>query len=844
MKISTNTIEDIAKEAGIATPLVASVPELATKIGAQLGAIEEITDFGAKYDGVIIAKVITCVDHPNADRLHVCTIDDGGNTPDVKRDEQGYVQVVCGAPNVREGLLVAWLPPGSTVPETIGKDPFVLGARELRGVMSNGMLASPKELAISDSHDGILEIDEDIAPGTTFADAYGLTGDAVLDIENKMFTHRPDCFGWLGVAREVAGIQHVAFKSPAWYREGNPTALAATSKAALPLVVANTIPELVPRFIAVTMSDVTVAPSPLRLQLRLVRHGVRPINNVVDITNYLMLETGQPMHAYDYDKVRALDAGSTTATIGVRLPKGHETLELLNGKTIEPHQNAILIATANEAIGLGGVMGGANTEVDETTTNIILECASFDMYSIRKTSMHNGIVSDAVTRFNKGQSPLQNKQVTARAVELFTKLAGAHVVAFYDDDHTNPGPIVVRVSAQFINERLGLTLSAQEMKTLLENVEFVVAETDGELSVTVPFWRTDIAIPEDIVEEVGRLYGYDELPLTLPNRTVTPTEKDPSLSLKSRVRAVLSRAGANEVLSYTFVHGNLLAKAGQNPDDAFSLSNAISPDLQYYRLSITPSLLDKIHPNIKTGHAEFALFEIGRGHSTKCIDKDGLPIEWTNVALVYAADAKAAKAKQGAAYYEARTFVGYLLDELGIDYAIVPIADEPEDVPKSAMLTPFDTTRRAAVVVGDKHIGYVGEYNAAVTKAFKLPEYSAGFELDFAALLASQRSTRTYTPLSRYPDVEQDMTYTVANNLAFAELQHALQAAFHAVVPADVRVRIAIKDMYAPKDSDTKNITFRARIVSYEHTLTDAVVNDYVAAASDIVAKQLNAKRV
>jgi phenylalanyl-tRNA synthetase beta chain len=301
--------------------------------------------------------------------------------------------------------------------------------------MSNGMLASPKELAISDNHEGILEIDEDIAPGTSFVDAFDLRDDFVLDIENKMFTHRPDCFGWLGVAREVAGIQGKAFTSPEWYDETALEGTATTKEDTLPLVLTNEISELVPRFIAITLQNITVGSSPLWLQLRLARHGVRPINNVVDITNYLMLETGQPLHAYDYDKVRAQDANAKHATIGARYPNQNETLALLNGKTVTPHETAIIISSVDRAIGLGGVMGGADSEVTENTTNIILECASFDMYAIRRTAMEHGIFTDAVTRFTKGQSPLQNGAVAKRAVTMLEALAGAQVVRVYADNH-------------------------------------------------------------------------------------------------------------------------------------------------------------------------------------------------------------------------------------------------------------------------------------------------------------------------------------------------------------------------------------------------------------------------
>ena len=283
MKISLNTIRSMNKHYGSADDVTKiGTDALVEKIGAQLGAVEEVTSFGKKYQGIVIAKVVSCDQHPNADKLKVCTIDDGGNTPSVKRDANGYVQVVCGAPNVRVGLTVAWLPPGATVPATIGlgQDPFVLEARELRGVVSNGMLASPAELALSEDHSGLLEIDGDIKPGTDFAEAFDLSGDVVLDIENKMFTHRPDCFGYLGVARELAGIQGMPYKSPDWFVT-NPT-FPEPEADILPLTITNELPELVPRFTAIALRDVKVGSSPVWLQIELAKVGQNSINNIVD----------------------------------------------------------------------------------------------------------------------------------------------------------------------------------------------------------------------------------------------------------------------------------------------------------------------------------------------------------------------------------------------------------------------------------------------------------------------------------------------------------------------------------------------------------------------------------
>lgn len=830
MKISVNWLKQF-------TAIDLSIDELVQKIGAQLGAVEEVIDLGAKYKGIVIARVVSCNDHPNADRLHVCTIDDGGITPDVKRDENGYVQVVCGAPNVREGLTVAWLPPGSTVPSSYDNDPFVLEARELRGVVSNGMLASAKELAIGEDHDGIVEIDIDAAPGTPFAEVYQLD-DYIIDVENKMFTHRPDCFGILGVAREIAGIQQQAFVSPDWYLHALDRIR--PGKHTLPLVVKNEATELVPRLMAIAISDVTVGASPLTIQTYLSRVGIRPINNIVDITNYLMVLTGQPLHAYDYDKVKARSA-DTPAIIARTAAKDAEKLALLNGKTVALEHPAIVIATDAQVIGVGGIMGGADTEVDRSTTNIIIECANFDMYSIRKTSMRYGLFTDAVTRFNKGQSPLQNDRVLEEAVAMVQALSGAEIASdVFDINETTAHVAPVKVTAAFVNERLGLQLSAEQMRTLLENVEFAVHGSGDELEVTVPFWRTDIEIAEDIVEEVGRLWGFDHLPLRLPQRDLTPAARDPYLSAKTKARDVLSRAGANEALTYSFVHGNLLKRVGQDEAEAYRLSNAISPDLQYFRLSLTPSLLEKIHPNLKAGYDEFALFEINKSHSKKRLEESevALPKEHTAVALVYVASDK--KAASGAAYYQARLYLDTLAAAFGLELTYEHMSGASGD----AMTAPFDPARSARVRVKgmDITLGYVGEYRQAVRSALKLPVRSAGFEVDLTLLSTEQRA-RPYQPLPRFPKVTQDISLRVRGDVAHTIVRELLERALAKAQPDKCAVQLEPLDIYRGSDGN-RHFSFRYTIASYERTLTADEVNSVLDKAASVLSEQMDIERI
>lgn len=846
MKISLNAI----KWHGYDNLFKIPVETLVEKIGAQLGALEEEPiDLGALYEGIVVVKVVSCEDHPNADKLHVCMIDDGGVVADVPRNDQGLVQVVCGAPNVRAGMSVAWLPPKSTVPASVGKEPFVLEARELRGVVSNGMLASASELAITDDHSGILEIKEEeagadlIKPGTPFKQLFGLD-DVILDIENKMFTHRPDCFGLLGVAREIAGIQGIPFTSPDWYKTD--AAIPEATNPTMTISLANELPDQVKRFVLVPMSGVTVKPSPVWLQSFLSRQGVRSINNVVDITNYYMLLTGQPLHAYDYDKLLTLD-GSDKAAFVVRNPHTDEKINLLNGKILTPRPEAIMIASEKTLIGLGGVMGGADSEVDESTKNIVLEAAAFDMYSIRRSAMAHGLFTDAVTRFNKGQSPLQNRAVAAKAVQDLMELAGGQVAGNIIDQNWLDGAVVernslhlpVKITAEFINARLGLTLTDNEIKTLLTNVEFMVSIDGDLLTVTAPFWRTDIEQREDIVEEVGRLYGFDRLPLVLPTRDLTPALKNSLLSAKANIRARLAKAGANEVLTYTFVHGDLLQKVGQDKDKAFQLSNALSPELQYYRMSLTPSLLEKVHQNIKAGYDEFALFELGKTHSLDHDqDEDGLPDDRDMTALVVAANDKLKK--QGAAYYQARV---YLENLAGVELEYRALNDTELQLSEAQ---PFVANRAAIVSVkGGALLGIIGEYKQSVAKALKLPAYCAGFEIDTVVLGKVLHAKNDYQPLPRFPKVVQDITLKVAADQSYQELDAFLWKQLWNARPDQSWMTLTPVSIFQKTDdTDHKQITLRLTIANYLRTLTDKEVNALLDAAAAAASETYHAERI
>ena len=853
MKVSLNTIKQYIDFE------LPPVGELVTRINERLGGVENVTDMNATYKDAVIVKVVHAEKHPDADRLNVVRVDDGGVVADVPRDEDGLVQVVCGAPNVHADMFAVWLPPKSTVPASVGTtEPFVLEARKLRGVLSQGMLAAGDELALNDDHEGIIEIDPSewkpsdmpIVAGASFAEVYGLN-DTIIEIENKMFTHRPDLFGQLGVAREIAGIFGQKFASPAWYTA--PPEF--TSASGLELEVRNDVPDKAPRFMAVAMQGVEIKPSPLWLQCELVRLGGKPINNIVDVTNYVMLLTAQPTHAYDYDKLRG-------HTLSVRMAHEGEKALLLNGKTYRLTNDDIVIADGEGVVGLAGIMGGGTSEVSAETKNIVLEVGTFDMYAVRKSSMRHGVFTDALTRFNKGQSPLQNSTVLNLLMMSVKDVTPAEQASDVFDVRNENLEIIQRddrvkiadktiyswgsisaaivMESTFVNDRLSLRLSPAEICTILRNVEIKAHEepepnTPSQFEVIIPFWRTDIEQPEDIVEEVGRLYGFDKLPRELPKRSIVPAALGAKVHAKQMIRRSLSRAGLNEILTYSFVHRRLIEKVGQQPDQAFALGNALSPDLQYYRLSVLPSVLDKTYGNLRAGYSEFGLFELGKAHAKNELDNEGLPKEFDRIVGVYVADKKAAQMKTGAPYFQAKRFVSELYHDagLGAKLRFEPLADCTflSHELFAALAAPFDATRAAVVYSGDTLAGVVGELTADVRTGFKLPDYTAAFELFLSPF--AQPTVAHYQPLSKFPSTTQDISLKVASDVSYAQVVGSVRAAMEHMVLEDMTLTWSPLGIYAPEDdTSTKTVTLRLKVTSFEKTLTDADVAPLIAAAA------------
>ena len=798
-------------------PDLPEIDELSKLIGARLVEIENIENLNEKYKDVVIARVISAKKVEGSDHLNLCKIDDGGKRDGVERDENGFIQVVCGAPNVREGLFVAWLPPKAIVPETFGGENFQLSARKLMGNMSNGMIASLRELGLGDEHDGILEISPEafengLQAGDSFAEKFELN-DYLLEVENKSLTHRPDCFGIIGFAREVAGILGQKFIEPDFIKQSDFGFEVNNDKS---IVIDAQDSEICERYTAAIfdVSDILKNPNLTLEKTYLLRSGMRPIDAITDLANELMLETGQPLHAFDFDKLAEINGGENVK-MTVRKAFENEELELLDGRKIKMSQNDIVIATGENgenAVALAGAMGGKSTEIDENTTRILVESATFNLYNLRNTQMRHGIFSEAITRFTKGVPEIMSRKVLDLFGMQLLALGGKSLSEIADskgDFYYNKSEI--SASKDKINQILGTNFSSEEIQKTLENVGILTKNENSETFV-VPFWRNDLHIEEDLIEEVGRLNGYDNIKLQLPKRTFRAVKKAKIDLLQSEIREILVASGANEILTYTFVHGDLLERVGQDPKNAYKIVNSISPELQYYRQTLTPSLLSKINQNIRGGFSEFSIFEMNKiTEKALGLNEENVPFEQKKLAFVYT------KNKSENAFFEAKNYAEFLFKKLGLKVEFVKF-----DLSKSPLSTEFEPKRSALIRVsnaeGEKILGVIGEFKKKIQKALKLPESTAGFELDLGILLENiGRTNVKIKAFSKFQSVERDISINVDETRQFAEIFGIFENISSEF--KDVEIEISPIDIFNNGDG-TKNISIRFKITPFEKTLT------------------------
>ncbi|MBQ6461520.1 phenylalanine--tRNA ligase subunit beta [Candidatus Saccharibacteria bacterium] len=758
--------------------------ELVRLIGARLVEVEGVIDETHKYDKIYVVRVETA-EKIEGTHLTLCQINNGGDD---------LVQVVCGAPNVRAGMLAAWIAPGAVVPVSVHEDaPFVIGKRKMLGKYdSNGMLAGADELDFGGEHSGIVEIDPKMAqPGVPLADVFGLK-DLILDIENKSLTHRPDCFGIIGFAREVAGILGEKFKEPSFlmkedtFPEGffiyNDENSIKKKDSSIKIDIKD--PAICGRYtVAVIKNTEAMLGEEKYLTLRdtlLAKSGMHKISKIVDVTNYLMLLTGQPLHAFDYDKFLKV-GGTENPNIIVRTATDGEKLTLLDGSEIVCNKDDILITSNNVPVALAGAMGGANTEIDENTRQILIESASFSLYNLRKTQMSHGIFSEAITRFTKGVPTTGTFNVLAEAV----KEIGGKSLDFNDNWPDYHGAHVVKITTDEINSLLGTKYSKDLIVKTLVNVGFIIEAKSENLEICVPTWRTDIHIKEDIIEEIGRLLGYDNIEPTLPRHATAVPNK--MLQFKTEIRDIMSKFGANEVLTYSFVSERLLEKAGLKAENSYKIVNSISPELQYIRQSIVPSLLDKAYTNQKIPFDQFSLFEINKVYQKAWgMDAEDVPVEKMRMGFVVAE-----RKNPNTPYYKAKFFAEKLLEELNIAVKFLPLKN------KDAESLPFEPKRAAEIWVNDICLGVVGEFKNSVRHSFKLAEFLAGFELDVDAMLNLEKNKI----INNNFEVKDKQDLTITTTETYGKVLEKVKDKYP-------NAKITPVAIYQPECTKEKNITF------------------------------------
>lgn len=803
-------------------PNLPEIGELSKLIGARLVEIEGVEKLGEKYKDVIIAKVISAEKVENSDHLNLCKIDDGGVRKDIERDENGFVQVVCGAPNVRAGIFVAWLPPESIVPETFGGENFKLGARKLMGNMSNGMIASLRELGLGDEHDGILEVSPEvfengIQAGDSFAEKFELN-DFLLEVENKSLTHRPDCFGIVGFAREVAGILGEEFIEPEFIKGLN---FEGVEDRKIDIEIQN--PKICERYTAAIfdVSNILKNPNLTIEKTYILRSGMRPIDEITDLANKIMFETAQPLHTFDLEKLEKLN-GSSDIKIVVRNAFEGEELELLDGKKIKMNEKDIVIATGESgknAIALAGAMGGISTAIDENTSKILVESATFNLYNLRNTQMRHGIFSEAITRFTKGIPQMLSRKVLDLFAEDILAMGGKSLSLVADSDNNYREQLKISVSNDEINQVLGTNFSNDQIHRTLENVG-ILTENENSETFLIPFWRNDLHIKEDLIEEVGRLNGYDNIALQLPTRTFKAVKKAKIDLLQSEIREILTAGGANEILTYSFIHGDLLEKVDQDSQNSYKIVNSISPDLQYYRQTLTPSLLSKVSQNIRAGFGEFAIFEMNKiTEKSLGLNEENVPIEQKKLAFVYVNN------KGENAFYQAKNYVDFLCKKLGVEVEFSKF-----NLEKSSLSTEFESKRSAVIEIQNNGkkitLGVIGEFKKSVQKSLKLPEATSGFELDLNILLENLAGSNVKIKnFSKFQSVERDISINVDEKREFSEIFNI----FENISDKFENVEIEVLPIDIFKNSDrTKNISIRFKITPFEKTLTGEEIHEIV----------------
>ncbi|MFT3782765.1 MAG: phenylalanine--tRNA ligase subunit beta [Nibricoccus sp.] len=799
MKISLNWLKSYIK-------LDASVDEICRAITFLGFEVEEVIRTGApELKNVVVGEILTRAKHPNADKLSVCTVDVGS--------AGGVKTIVCGAPNCDAGNRVPVALPGAVLPGN-----FVIKQAKVRGQLSDGMMCSAKELTISEESAGLLILDGKPELGTPI-NAVLPAGDVVFDIE--VTPNRPDCLSHLGIARELAAW----FKLDLNYPEVafTPAAADPTTREDLLKLVRVDSSHDCPLYTATVITGVKIGPSPAWMQEHLKAVGLRPINNVVDISNYVLLEYGQPTHAFDAKKIGGQQ-------IIVRHAIDGEKLVTLDGKERVLNHHMLVIADAAKPLVIAGVMGGENSGVDGTTTDLVLESAYFRRQSIRATSRKLALSSDSSYRYERGVDPHSLEEATHRAIDLILSIAGGKVAG----QTTRIGADVpwqreILVTPGYINEKVGFTIPEADIRAALESLELTIVreqptpERGPAMTVSIPSWRDDLDRPIDLVEEVLRVYGTEKIPASVVMAPGLVADDDPIGTFNQRVADQLVGQRFHECVNYTLrSQRELQAWVSPTAVAELALANPFVEDQSHLRSSLIPGLLESLKLNQSRGVSASRLFETGRVF----IERDGASFECVSAAFVILenpADRNWLK-REAADFYTAKSIVSGLATIGGVDLARQP-------------LQPVDQTHRGwqqgqSAVAGEMQHGWgaaFGLVDLAMVKALGIEgKIYAGTFTILPEKLASAEAHRRYQPFSLFPAALRDLALVVDQNLLASEVQKTVAKLARAAAGSAFALEsIDVFDVYQGKGlpEGKKSLAFSLVFRAADRTLTDDEVN-------------------
>jgi phenylalanyl-tRNA synthetase beta chain len=771
--------------------------------------VEAIHQHGVSaLENFVVGRVLEAEQHPNADRLSVCLVDIG--------DPEHPQQIVCGAPNVAAGQTVAVAKPGAVMP-----DGSKLGKAKLRGIESNGMILAEDEVAIGTEHAGIMVLEPNgLVPGTPLETVLPIATD-VLELE--ITSNRPDCLGVYGVARETHAATGAPLEPPPWSEDPGDQA---PDPAGITITVEDS--ELCPRFTARVFEDVRIGPSPPWLKARLMAAGQRPISNVVDITNYVMLLTGQPLHAFDLDRI----AG---AQLTVRRAKDGEEVETLDGQHRTLDRDIVLIEDADGPTSIAGVMGGARSEVQPDTTRVLMEAANWNGANIHRTSLKLGLRSEASGRFEKQLQPEQAMEGQIVATQLMLELTGARLVpGTVDVGGEGPPPRTIRLRDARITSLLGAEIPRPRCVEILHALEFETADAADGLDVTVPpFRRGDVTREADLVEEVARMDGLEKLPATLPSRHGAHGQLTPRQKLRRRAADLLCAQGLHEVVGWSFTSPDLGERLRLGPEhplrETVALANPLSTEQSVLRTTLIGSLLDVAQRNRSRGAATVRLFEAGAVY----LPDPGalLPREPHHLGAILAGVARPPSWRDGAArgvdFFAIKGVLAGLLDTLRVPWTLVGGSE------------PFLHPGRAARILADgEPAGWVGEVHPLVAADWDLDDTVAAFELDLDAVPVPV--TPLYREVSSFPDVREDLAVVVAEHVSADELIDAVRGAGRPLL-AGVEVFDVYRDPAKLGDGN-KSLALRLTYRATDRTLTDEEVAERREAIGAAVERVLGGR--